>query len=113
MTRPDHLVIAGQPFEVRWDDRAVGRLHDARLPDDDLGTVQVSEQLIVIRAGQAPHSQRDAVLHEVIHALMAMTGHDEIAEQDEIERLVGALAVGLLAVLRQNPDATAWLAEPL
>jgi hypothetical protein len=110
--RPDSLVICGQPFEVRWDARSHGRLLDHN-EGDDLGSVAPSDQLIVIREHQAPHSMRDSLLHEVIHAAVALTGHDQAVEHDALEGLTGSLAVALLSTLRENPELVAWLTEPL
>jgi hypothetical protein len=117
MTRPDAIEILGQPFAVRWEDRPAVRLTE----DSDhwlSGTTAVDEQLIVVRTLQGSHQQKDTVLHEVLHALIRMTGQrDRFKPNDENENhpeepVVYALATALLQVLRANPAFVGWLTEP-
>jgi len=78
----------------------------------DLGCLQLSQQRIAIRDGQAPNAERDTLLHEVLHSILHMTSAVSVfkhAEREEV--VVNALAVGVLDVLRRNPAFVTWLTE--
>lgn len=115
--RPTSVLICGQPFQV------VGVPRGERIipldwgdttsdPNQCLGATSVVHQHIAIRDGMAPQAERDTVLHEVLHSLLRMTGASDVFDdEDEQETVVNALAVGMLAVLRQNVPLTVWLTD--
>lgn len=112
--RPRTILICGQPFEVVGIPRGERIIPlDFGEPDSDpisaLGCSDVARQHIAIREGMGPEAERDTVLHEVLHCAMRMTGARDAIEGSGEETVVNALAVSLLAVLRQNPVLAAWL----
>jgi hypothetical protein len=117
--RPTRIVICGQPFTVEWVEKSGTRLHE----DDDgywsLGNTVVAEQKLIVRTLQGEHQLRETVLHETIHAILRMTSQRDRFKPNEDhkdhpeEPVVNAVAAALLAVLRDNPDVTSWLAEEL
>ncbi len=116
MTRPARIDLLGQPFTVRWEERSGVRLHE----DDDgywgVGISVINEQQVVVRTSQGPHQLRDTLLHEILHALIIMTGQSERfrgSGKHPEEPVVAAVATALLAVLRSNPEVVAWLTEPV
>ncbi len=86
------LEIAGKAFEL------------ARVParqlDDCNGQVDLDALRIEIASGLHPDKEADTVLHEVLHALWDAYGLRE--KKDSEERIVTALAAGLLNVLKAN-----------
>lgn len=117
--RPTRIQIAGQPFAVEWENQNGKRLHEDADGYWDLGTTAVYEQRLIIRTNQAEHQLRDTVLHEVIHALINMTGQrdrfkpNDASEKHPEEPVVLAVATALLQVLRANPSLVEWLTEPI
>lgn len=95
MSRPGQLLLCGQPFA----------LESAELGENEAGRSHVSEQRLLIAYNLAPLQERDTVLHEIVHAVSEMTGHE--LEEGE----VAALGNSLLAVLRDNPALVSWLME--
>lgn len=66
------------------------------------------EQLRIGIKGQLAKRQLMATLvHELLHACMVVSGRP-LDDEDE-EKVVGAIEVPLLAVLRDNPDLIAFL----
>ena len=95
MTRPELVVICGQPFTVTTADLGVeehGRMHGA-------------QQRILVTTDQGFHQERDTVLHEIVHAIAELTGHEVK------EGAIAGLSSALLAVLRGNPELVWWLLE--
>lgn len=72
---------------------------------------------IILGPDQCLSQQRDTVLHELLHALLALVGVNKggdralLPEEDDEERLVTALSPLLLDTLRRNPDLTAFLLD--
>lgn len=116
MKRPNQVVICGQPFTVKWENRPTARL-TKNSGDGVAGAMSRTEQLVAIRTTQGEHQLRDTVLHEVVHAILALTGQNDRFKPNKDEPhwpeepVVAATATGLLAVLRDNPDLVAWLVE--
>lgn len=110
--RPVVVTICGQPFRVEFvaEDEAIGKPPIASDPFRASGCMELVSQRIGIREGQAHESERDCLVHEIVHAVLRMTSSDDHFENyDHEEACVNALSVGLLAVLRQNPGLVAWL----
>lgn len=61
---------------------------------------------IVVDPSQAPGQQRDTLLHELLHAVAAMTGADL---GDNEEKVVRRLSPALLDLLRRNPNLVRFL----
>jgi Zn-dependent peptidase ImmA (M78 family) len=63
------------------------------------GVISYSESKISIEANLLPQAKRHTLWHEVTHAILMQAG---IVEHDE--RLVTALAYGIMDVLQKNPE---------
>lgn len=106
------LFVAGQTFRVDWvpKDDTFGKL--ASNPHRDLGMNVPSLQRIAIREGMGFEQERDTVLHETMHVILALTSNrDRFQGEDAEENVINALAVGLLAALRQNSGLAGYLTE--
>lgn len=72
-----------------------------------LGLCRFDESLIEYQSGLRNHDKRDTVLHEVMHAVRHMQGHEYGGDVEE--DYVRSLATGLVSVLDANPKLAAWL----
>lgn len=104
--RPLRIEVLGQPIEVLW---------NAALKDTgDVARVSVNNQrMVLLEAGLAEHQARDTVLHELLHTILKMTGHDESLGRKREEQIVSAIAPALLLLLRANPHLVSWLTEEI
>lgn len=104
--RPLRIVVCGQPFAVEWVESLADR--------PGVGLCEVHEQrLFVLVNGQGKYQERDTVLHEMLHAIVKMTGHEDDFRSGRDEPVIYALSLGLLAALRANPHVVDWLTEEL
>lgn len=83
------LNILGKTFKVEWVDEL----------DGAVGETYTHKQLIRMQKGTPPDTERETLLHEVIHAV------DESLALHMTEAQVHGLACGLYAVLRDNEQA--------
>ena len=95
---PTKLRIIGKTFQIKTFEpnplaNGLQGFHDSNL------------QVITLQTGNGFDDARDTLLHEVIHAI------DYGIQVNLEERQVHALASGLYAVMRDNPDFVAWLME--
>lgn len=100
MTRPTGFYVVGQPYTIDYvPGPPKGMTLDA-WANTDTGTAKVQ-----VVDGQAPHAERDAVLHEVLHAVLLVMG------LERNESLVSTVTPVLLDVLRSNKALAAYLLE--
>jgi len=92
MTLPSSVLVGGVKYEVQ----EVSRLRDKK---DSLGRAQCHRQRIKIDSGLGGDAKAATLLHEVIHAILYQTGHDE-----HVEPHIRALGYGLLALMRDNEE---------
>lgn len=79
------------------------------LPDAD-GATNYSQRVIAVNGSLSEQSQRETLLHEVLHAVIDQTGFRNL-EKEEEEKLVASLSPPLLSVLRSNPTFVSFLTE--
>lgn len=96
--RPERIKIISKRFTIEY--QATG---SADLDPEHSGECRTLEQRILIEDGQQPDTQKDTILHEVIHAIA-----DEM-DLDLSEEQVGGAAKGILAVLMDNPTFARYL----
>ena len=79
--------------------------------DKCLGLFSEAQMTISMR-DEYRNGQQEAetLLHEVIHAIRAVTG---IYPKDSEERIVSQMSIGMASVIRDNPDLIEWLQENL
>ena len=97
MMLPTSLSIVGREVPVQVVDE---------LPNQ-LGEFSYEEYSIKIKSGQHPLAEMDTLLHECIHAI------DDCFQLNMSERQVYCLAVGVLALLRDNRNMLACLTEAI
>jgi hypothetical protein len=74
---------------------------------NQLGEFSYEECVIKIKSGQHPLAAADTLLHECIHAI------DDCFQLKMSERQVYCLAVGVIALLRDNRDMLNYLTEAI
>lgn len=104
---PELVVVCGQTFRVELVNQEESPLSKGEV----LGRTSVDTGKIAIhtRGDKASLDQvRDTVLHEVLHAIVGLTGLGETLGEDE-ESVVGRLSIHLLDTLRRNPKLANYL----
>lgn len=100
---PSRLRIGAVDFDVELRSMLHAAAHMRR------GEFSAEEQTIWVQEQFASsHCAAQTVVHEVLHALFYVQG---IEQGDSEERIVGALARGLVQVFRDNPGLVPWLVE--
>ena len=94
---PSSLKIIGKEYTVQ-------PLSAEEFPDS-YGETHTAQGVIKIRTGQTLYDEADTLLHETIHAL------DERFQLNLTERQVYCTTVGLLSLLKDNPDMLQYLAS--
>ena len=77
---------------------------------DLAGHYESGKATISIDGMMAEDAQRETVLHELVHAILALTGGHTGDERTD-ERIAQGVGVGMLSVLRANPQLVEWLQE--
>lgn len=99
MRRPLSVRVNGRDYKIR------------RLPIEDSGECDYNKAVITASSHLDPFDLRDAVLHEVMHAVLYQQGRENAGPVEEL--YVRALATGIVGVFQDNPQFAAWLAEPI
>ena len=94
---PSSLKIIGKEYTVQ--------LLSAEEFPGSYGETHTAQGVIKIRTGQTLYDEADTLLHETIHAL------DERFQLNLTERQVYCTTVGLLSLLKDNPDMLQYLAS--
>ena len=76
---------------------------------ENLGECEVDKLRIHVQVGQPPDSERDTLLHELLHACIAHSGLDRRLADDVEEDVVRSLSPILLDTLRRNKNLIAYL----
>jgi hypothetical protein len=92
---PETVDVLGRRFKVK--------LLEPDESEDDDGYMEIGTQTIGLRLQPGLNYNQDTLLHEITHAV------DETLLLGMKERQVHLLATGILAVLKQNKELTAWL----
>lgn len=102
LTCPDTIRVFGRTYIINYE-QAGG------LGQDRVGSCDNNLQIITVDANQSLVEEVDTVLHEVLHAIFytMKIGLD----MDTEEKVVSALATGLVGVLQDNPEFSKWLIE--
>jgi hypothetical protein len=86
MRLPTSLRIMGVDFSIQYLDA---------LPDDELGEMDGPGRVIKINKRQPREDQESTLLHEVLHAVLYLTGQSELLKHKREESLVLAIEAGL------------------
>lgn len=99
--------------EETWNERVLG----GHVTLETWGETDHKLNRVYIRPGQGLSQEQHTVIHEVLHLLFFYGISDDIMSQlpvsDKEEYMVGALEPFILMLLRDNPDLTAYLVQPL
>ena len=78
-------------------------------PVPDAGSVQYDRHLIILQDRQHPRDLMDTLVHELLHVIANDYGLFE--DEDHEERVVSAMASGLIQILVRNPHLIPYLTE--
>lgn len=103
-SQPDLSWIMGMPEKIKILGKTFNVMVLAPGQDEEVnGWMKLDKQQIWVRILEAKEQVQDTMLHETIHAV------DESLCIGMREKQVFALAAGLLAVLKDNPELANWL----
>lgn len=114
--RPLEADVLGQTFRidwVAWDGRLYADPRGVATNDRQiLGTTEAAFRRIGIRDIGVVGNERETVLHELVHAVLILTGQEtDDKDEEPREPVVQAIGIGLLQVLRANPHVVAYLLD--
>lgn len=75
------------------------------------GQISINDAIIKIEESANPQLQAMVLIHEIIHHIMMVTGHDSDIRPDILEDFIDAISNGFLITLRLNPDLTKFIGE--
>ena len=78
------------------------------------GGVNCYQQEILIASGTTPQTQKATVLHELVHVILLRNGNsldDEEQKKIDSEELVDSMALGIMELVRRNPELIKWLTK--
>lgn len=80
---------------------------------DVLGETDDNNTTIRIKRAQSDACKRDTLLHEVLHAVMWLSGGKHVfgLDHEDEEKLIRVLTPWILAFLRDNPESLEYLLE--
>ena len=97
-----------QSVDILSHEFAIAMASDEAL-DGHLGDSNANLGLIRVRASSPPALQRDTTLHETLHMVVAVAGHQHYFRGNEEERLIRTLTPLILDTLRRNPALASYL----
>lgn len=105
MKHPRHIQVFSYDIEVTTPDGIEMDHNEVE------GRFLQSAERIEIRGDRPVAMTRDTLLHEVLHAVLAISGTRAMVdlEREDEEKIVSGLAPALLHVLRDNPKLAAFL----
>ncbi len=109
---PKTVEVGPYNFDVKIVDNAGDHIGDGKPMEEGnivYGCMKMTEQKIFMSAGQADIVMADTLLHEVMHAIWAVSG--ATATDLNEEYIVSAFTTILLQTLRRNPEFTRYIAE--
>lgn len=106
-SRPERVFIGPFQFDILWSTNELKLA--AEQPGNYLGLTDQRSSRIWIADDQAPVVERDTLLHEILHGIIATFGAPLDLDRAEEERIVATLAPVLLGVLRENPLLVSYL----
>ena len=117
---PVHVYLVGQKYVITVATKDAllidGGAIEHTIGQESLGTCSPDKGEIVVRSAPddvSPDCQRETVLHEVLHGLLAVSALDEEPwlNDTRAESLVNRLAPVLYETLRSNPRLTQYLMD--
>ena len=76
---------------------------------DAWGWCDRNRQTITLSKGMSPAQERDTLLHEIMHVLVALL---QLSRGPSEEEICTRLSTGLMTVLSDNPKFAQWLLSP-
>jgi hypothetical protein len=111
--RPDALYIGPHQYRLIWDTAAMDALRTKREEPELGGLINYHDQTITLDPSTAPGYQRRVLIHEVLHAILDVTGwNSDPPKKPDIDDFLVRIDSMLLDTMRRNPDWVKWLMAP-
>jgi len=75
------------------------------------GQISINDATIKIENDINSQLQAMTIIHEIIHHILMVSGHDEDIRPEIVEDFIDALANGMLITMRLNPDLIKFIGE--
>lgn len=75
------------------------------------GQISINDATIKVEGDIDPQLQAMTIIHEIVHHILMVSGHDSDVRPETIEDFIDALANGILITIRLNPDLTKFIGE--
>lgn len=114
MSRPLAAWLLTQRIDISWVDNLHHASEDGEgnvVAQKAMGVYEMVEQTISMRNGMGFERERQTLLHENLHAMVAAGGLEVAFREDAEEHIVGVLAPVLLSWMRENPHIVKYLME--
>lgn len=98
IVRPERIKVISKRFTIHYVPEATGELSDEKM-----GLCDTLNQNIWVQDDLKEDTQRETLLHEILHAISDEMGLNLTEEQ------VAGTAIGVLAVLMDNPSFAKFL----
>jgi hypothetical protein len=98
-----NVTVGPFTYTIRWDQNAALEL------EDDSGRCLVERGELWIHGALSESQNRETVTHELLHALLSLTGLDVDFGEKRSEDLARRLAPALLDTLQRNPLLVSYL----
>lgn len=109
MKVPRTVQIGPSRFDILIDEAEINKVACEAGGDGREGSYDGQRQKILIRPGLGEDRTAETLTHEVLHALMEMTGIANDVESNLEESMVTRLAPVVLDLLRRNPALVHFL----
>jgi hypothetical protein len=95
---PTHIIILGKKIKIKKPRKLVDELGQELfgLFDHDKMVIHVSQS--------KDHNKYSTFLHEILHAILFISGHNETLEHEQEEAIIRAIEHGLFPIL----EVTKW-----
>lgn len=91
---PEKINICGIPFKVRYGKNAFN-------PNDQFGQICYTKAEIIINPEMPEELQMQTLIHEWVHGVLVMTGHNK---ETEDELLVNSLTLAIYRTFKPNEE---------
>ena len=109
--RPTYVDVGPHRYRVRFDEAHMDRERTKANESGLDGQVTYSTATITIDPDGAPSYQREVLLHELLHAVLSLTGGNHFPPKASVDDVLTRIDGALLDTMQRNPHVVAWLVE--
>lgn len=110
--RPQWVQVGPYLYRVHWDRAQMDHARVEEGETDLNGRVRYRTAEVWVDPDMAPSYQRVVLLHEVLHAILELSGAVDYSMATTDDDVLRRIDAGLVDLLRRNPLLAAWLTAP-